>query len=89
VRTHPPAALGWKALAVNLSDVAAMGSTPEAFTLSMALPADLDPAWLDAFAEGLGDCARDRARLAGGDTVRSPGPLLFGDGWGTAPTANA
>ena len=90
VRTHPPTALGWKTLAVNLSDVAAMGATPEAFTLSMALPADLDPAWLDAFAAGLGDCARATGVvIAGGDTVRSPGPLFFSvTAWGTAPMVN-
>ncbi len=90
VRSHPPLALGWKTLAVNLSDVAAMGATPEAFTLSMALPDDLDPAWLDGFAEGLGDCARwAGVVIAGGDTVRSPGPLFFSvTAWGAAPTVN-
>src|ERR1700712_4930976 len=47
-----PAALGWKTLAVNLSDLAAMGARPLGFTLALALPA-VDERWLDGFAEGL------------------------------------
>ncbi len=42
----PPRALGHKALAVNLSDLAAMGAEPRAFTLALALP-EADPAWLE------------------------------------------
>lgn len=64
--------LGHKALAVNLSDLAAMGATPLAFTLALALP-DADPVWLAAFSEGmfaLADC--HACRLIGGDTTRGP-----------------
>ena len=47
-----PHALGHKALAVNLSDLAAMGATPHAFTLALVLPR-ADERWLDAFSDGL------------------------------------
>ena len=67
-----PEALGWKALAVNLSDLAAMGAQPRAFTLALALP-EADEAWLAAFSRGLFDCAdRYGCDLIGGDTTRGP-----------------
>lgn len=62
--------IGWKALAVNLSDLAAMGAAPFAFTLALSLPS-ADAAWLQAFASGLGDLAREAGiALVGGDTTR-------------------
>jgi thiamine-monophosphate kinase len=65
-------ALGHKALAVNLSDLAAAASTPRCFFLALALPA-ADPAWLQAFAQGLFALAdRHGCVLAGGDTTRAP-----------------
>ena len=67
-----PAALGHKALAVNLSDLAAMGAEPRAFTLALALP-DADAArerWLEAFADGMFALAeRYGCELVGGDTT--------------------
>ncbi|TFW22055.1 thiamine-phosphate kinase [Massilia arenosa] len=64
--------LGHKALAVNLSDLAAMGARPLAFTLSLALPA-ADPAWLEPFAEGLFALADAHGcELIGGDTTKGP-----------------
>ena len=64
--------LGHKALAVNLSDMAAMGATPRWATLALALP-DADEAWIAAFAEGLFALAgRFGTELIGGDTVRGP-----------------
>ena len=67
-----PASLGWKTLAVNLSDLAAMGARPRAFTLALALPA-VDPEWLAAFAAGLFECADAfDCELVGGDTTRGP-----------------
>lgn len=67
-----PAALGHKALAVNLSDLAAMGAWPVGFTLALALPA-VDEPWLAAFAEGLlGLASRAACPLIGGDTTRGP-----------------
>jgi thiamine-monophosphate kinase len=65
-----PHALGHKALAVNLSDLAAMGATPRWATLALALPA-ADPAWLEAFAAGFYALAeRYGVDLVGGDTTR-------------------
>lgn len=67
-----PRKLGHKALAVNLSDVAAMGATPRWATLALSLP-DVDEAWISAFAEGLFALAgRFGTELIGGDTVRGP-----------------
>jgi len=67
-----PEALGHKALAVNLSDIAAMGATPKWALLALALP-DGDPAWLAAFARGLYALADAHGvELVGGDTTRGP-----------------
>jgi thiamine-monophosphate kinase len=67
-----PASLGHKALAVNLSDLAAMGARPLGFTLALALP-DADEAWLSAFTSGLFALADARdCPLIGGDTTRGP-----------------
>jgi thiamine-monophosphate kinase len=67
-----PFQLGNKALAVNLSDLAAMGATPLGFTLALALPS-ADPAWLDGFSRGLFALADAHGcELVGGDTTRGP-----------------
>lgn len=67
-----PEALGHKALAVNLSDLAAMGARPLGFTLALALP-EADDAWLARFAQGLFALADAHAcPLVGGDTTRGP-----------------
>lgn len=67
-----PEALGHKALAVNLSDLAAMGAQPLGFTLALALP-HADTGWLDKFARGLFALADAHAcPLVGGDTTRGP-----------------
>jgi thiamine-monophosphate kinase len=67
-----PAALGHKTLAVNLSDMAAMGATPRWALLAGALPDD-DETWLAAFVGGLfALAARFRVALIGGDTTRGP-----------------
>jgi thiamine-monophosphate kinase len=67
-----PHALGYKTLAVNLSDLAAMGATPLCFTLAVALPG-VDEPWLAAFSEGLYECANGfSCELVGGDTTRGP-----------------
>ncbi len=66
------AAVGHKALAVNLSDLAAMGAQPAWFTLALALP-QADTRWLEAFCAGLFALARRyEVALIGGDTVRGP-----------------
>ena len=64
--------LGWKTLAVNVSDIAAMGARPRWATLAMALPA-ADEAWIGAFAAGFFACAREfGVDVIGGDTTRGP-----------------
>lgn len=67
-----PRQLGWKSLAVNISDMAAMGAEPKWATLAIALPA-ADEDWIAAFAEGFFACAeRFKVDLIGGDTTRGP-----------------
>jgi len=67
-----PRDLGHKSLAVNLSDLAAMGAKPIAFTLALALPAP-DAAWLRPFSEGMFALADQHdCELIGGDTTRGP-----------------
>ena len=67
-----PRTLGHKALAVNLSDLAACGARPVAFTLALALP-DADEAWLAAFSGGLLALADAHGcELVGGDTTQGP-----------------
>ena len=67
-----PRALGHKALAVSLSDLAACGATPRWFTLAVALPL-ADEHWLKSFSEGLFALAdRHGVELVGGDTTRGP-----------------
>ena len=77
-----PYALGHKALAVNLSDLAAMGAQPRAFVLALALTAPSET-WLEAFSEGMFALAeRFGCELVGGDTTRGPLNLcltVFGD----------
>lgn len=71
-RDAEPQRLGHKALAVNLSDIAAMGATPRWATLSIALPR-VDPRWLAAFMRGFMRLARRHGvDLVGGDTTRGP-----------------
>lgn len=64
--------IGYRALAVNLSDLAAMGAEPSWMSLSLSLP-DADERWLDGFAKGLFELADGQGvALIGGDTVRGP-----------------
>jgi thiamine-monophosphate kinase len=67
-----PESLGHKVLAVNLSDLAAMGAEPRWITLALTLP-EADAVWLKAFAHGLfGLAGRHGVELVGGDTTRGP-----------------
>lgn len=67
-----PHAIGWKSVAVNLSDLAAMGATPHSILLALSLP-QIDHAWLKAFSQGLYDCCDQfGVSLIGGDTTQSP-----------------
>lgn len=72
-----PHRLGFKALAVNVSDIAAMGGRPVAFTLAAALPAELELIWAQEFYAGLKEAAsRFDCPLVGGDTSKSDKILL-------------
>ena len=67
-----PASLGWKTLAVNVSDIAAMGAQPRWATLAAVLPAPTSD-WVEAFARGFFECADSHGiDLIGGDTTRGP-----------------
>jgi len=82
------ALLGHKTLAVNLSDLAAMGADPRWCTLALALP-DADDAWLAAFANGFFALAeRQGIELIGGDTTRGPRTLCV-TALGTLPKGYA
>jgi thiamine-monophosphate kinase len=73
----PPEAIGHRALAVNLSDLAAMGARPRLALLSLALPAALPMADFDGVIAGLAAlAARARLPVVGGNLTRSPGPLM-------------
>jgi thiamine-monophosphate kinase len=73
----PADAIGHRALAVNLSDLAAMGAAPRLALWSMALPAALPLADFDAIADGFASLAtRHRLHVVGGNLTRSPGPLM-------------
>ncbi len=68
----PPDWVGYRALAVNLSDIAAMGARPRWYTLCISLP-QLDSDWLEGFCRGLADAAAGHGvSLVGGDTTRGP-----------------
>jgi thiamine-monophosphate kinase len=74
---HPPESVAHRCLARGLSDIAAMGGTPVAVFLSLALPRDLPQSWVGRFARSLVNlAARHRAQLAGGDTAESPNGIL-------------
>jgi thiamine-monophosphate kinase len=73
-----PASIGHKALAVNLSDLAAMGAAPRAALLSLGLPGSLPFADLEVMLRALVDLAtRHKVTLIGGNVARSPGPLFL------------
>jgi thiamine-monophosphate kinase len=74
--------IAWKALAVNLSDLAAMGATPAGYSLALTLP-DYDEAWLRAFSEGLRNLSEQFSiPLIGGDTTKGPLTItITAQGW--------
>ena len=74
----PPDAIGHRALAANLSDLAAMGASPRAAVVSMALPRELPLSDFDGIADGFAAlAARSRMHIIGGNLTRTPGPLLI------------
>ena len=71
--------IGFRSIAVALSDLAAMAARPIGVLVSVAVPADLDFGTVDEMARGMGACLREqRASLLGGDLSRSPGPVMIG-----------
>jgi thiamine-monophosphate kinase len=75
-RFVPPEAIGHRALAVNLSDLAAMGASPRAALLSLALPPSLEVADFERLVDGvLAAAAAHRVTLVGGNITQTPGPL--------------
>ncbi len=82
-----PEQVGHKALAVNISDIAAMGVKPLGFTLALAIPEDIDNIWLNAFFSGMSKLATAHNMvLAGGDLSRAPhlciSISIWGEGFG-------
>ncbi len=75
---NPPASIARKALAVNISDLASKGATPEVYMMSISLPETIDRNWLIEFAVGLKSTQESyNLSLVGGDTVSTPGPLTI------------
>jgi thiamine-monophosphate kinase len=84
-----PFALGHKALAVNLSDLAAMGAAPRAFTLALSMP-KAEESWLQAFSDGLFHMANAHGcELIGGDTTGGPHVTISITVFGDVPAARA
>jgi len=78
LNSDPPTSIGKKLMRVNLSDLAAMGAKPHLYLLSLALSADTDEAWVADFVAGLAeDQEAFGIKLAGGDTVSTPGPTTL------------
>ena len=72
-RTTSPEDVGWRAAAVNLSDLAAMGAQPWGLVMAVGLPSDTAIAWIEGVYRGFSECLRTYGtELTGGDTVRSP-----------------
>ena len=76
--TTAPVDIARRALRVNLSDIAAKGATPLAYTMTLALPENVEESWVQAYASGLAsDQATYGIGLLGGDTTRTRGPLTI------------
>ncbi|MGQ0741569.1 MAG: thiamine-phosphate kinase [Alphaproteobacteria bacterium] len=78
MQDDPPDTIARKALRVNLSDLAGKGAEPAGYLLSLVLPAWVNDSWISAFSQGLSDDqAEFGVTLFGGDTDRTPGPLVI------------
>lgn len=78
LRSINPVDLGYKSLAVNLSDIAAMGANPRHAFVGLALPKDITVEYVLNFYRGMQELAsQHHVSISGGDTVRSPGPLMI------------
>lgn len=82
-------AIGWKSVAVNLSDLAAMGATPHSILLAITLP-EVDEPWLDEFCQGLfACCSPHQVELIGGDTTQGPHLTISVTALGWVPQGQA
>lgn len=73
-----PHDVGYKALAVNISDLCAKGAEPAVYLLSIALPENPDAKWLESLSSGFARAQEEfDCGLLGGDTVHSPGPVVI------------
>lgn len=78
LKTHSPEQLGWKTMAVNISDIAAMGAQPRFAVLSVAIPKSVPVDFLDRFYKGINQASmKYKVTLVGGDTVASPKHLFI------------
>jgi thiamine-monophosphate kinase len=76
-RTTPPRAIGWRAIAANLSDLAAMGAVPTEVTVGLALPGTTPVNWVEQVYAGMHACLQQYGgKIVGGDIVRSPQPVF-------------
>jgi thiamine-monophosphate kinase len=76
--TITPYQLGWKSIAVNLSDIAAMGGRPRALLISLAIPPNMDVEGMQDLYRGMkAICRHYQVTIAGGDTVASPEKLVI------------
>lgn len=84
----PPADVGWKALAVNVSDLAAKGAKPLGYVMALSFPCLPDDQWLRGFTAGLNKAQQAFGmHLIGGDTDRAPGPVsIVLTAFGTVPS---
>lgn len=74
-----PFQMGWSAVAVNLSDIAAMGAHPFAFTIAMGIPAQTETSFIDELTAGIEECASAyNTAVVGGDITRSHELILTG-----------
>lgn len=85
-RTTSPEDVGWRAAAVNLSDLAAMGAKPWGLVMSVGLPPETEVEWIESVYKGFSQCLRTyNTELVGGDTVRSPIRTLAVTAFGQVP----
>ncbi|RUT06626.1 thiamine-monophosphate kinase [Dulcicalothrix desertica PCC 7102] len=71
--TTSPEDVGWRAVAANLSDLAAMGASPLGITVGLALPGDIEVDWVERLYCGMTECLQQyNASIVGGDLVRAP-----------------
>ena len=87
---HPPDSIGYKAVAVNVSDVGAMGGVPMHFLISVGLPGDLDFSWVEGFLDGVERACTDfGVSLVGGDSSSSDRIFVDVSMIGRVPTGRA